>query len=141
MKNEKLKRELDCIELDEAAWERITEQIGKKMAVHRKRRRQLRISVLLLAAFLLLPAVPSIAKAFLAVTERMARMEPEEIDFYETLIQESEGESFHYSREWTEGEKDRWEILKQAYVNGEKYPRKTIRFLETGEKAEDSYEK
>ena len=136
MKNEKLKRELDCIELDEAAWERSTEQIGKKMAVHRKRRRQLRISVLLLAAFLLLPAVPSIAKAFLAVTERMARMEPEEIDFYETLIQESEGESFHYSREWTEGEKDRWEILKQAYVNGEKYPRKTIRFLETGEKAE-----
>lgn len=136
MKNEKLKRELDCIELDEAAWERITEQIRKKMAVHRKRRRQLRISVLLLAAFLLLPAVPSIAKAFLAVTERMARMEPEEIDFYETLIQESEGESFHYSREWTEGEKDRWEILKQAYVNGEKYPRKTIRFLETGEKAE-----
>lgn len=136
MKSEKLKQELDCIELDEAAWERITEQIGKKMAVHRKRRRQLRICVLLLAAFLLIPAVPSIAKAFLAVTERMARMEPEEIDFYETLIQESEGESFHYSREWTEGEKDRWEILKQAYVNGEKYPQQTIRFLETGEKAE-----
>ena len=124
--------DLNGIMLDEQAKERIMGGITRKLEKRRKWNKGIRICAFL-AVFILLPSMPSIAKAVYTVAERMAQMNGREMDFYRTLIENSAGESFTYSREWTNGERDRWEILKKAYVYEDNYPDHEIRILEEGE--------